>query len=365
MNDTQSPESGAPEPVDLLAPGQQVELDTARRMASVIGLWLPLLLVAVGTIVTAMWIPRMPDPMAIHWGVDMQPDGFGPPWSAAAMALGVGLLIVALYCIQALQVWQSRHRGGPIWSSMFRFVPAMVFGTAVLIETIAVGTAALQLDAEDARETGSTGLILLVAGLLWVIATVADFLVQPKVEIERPSASAAKPLPLQSTERAVWVSQVSTPKPMLWFLGIVVALLAGATIWAFGLPGPVGWIMLATLVVMLIAAMSTLWYRVRISDEGLVATAALGWPVIRVKANEIEQVQALHVVPFAEFGGWGLRWAPGRFGLVLRTGEGILVSRKGKRDFVVTVDDAEAGAALLAAVAQTPTRVENDQTGQD
>ena len=53
-----------------------------------------------------------------------------------------------------------------------------------------------------------------------------------------------------------------------------------------------------------------------------------------------------------EFGGWGLRWAPGGgFGVVLRSGPGIRITRTNGKTFSVTVDDAEAGAALLTALA--------------
>lgn len=53
-----------------------------------------------------------------------------------------------------------------------------------------------------------------------------------------------------------------------------------------------------------------------------------------------------------EFGGWGLRWAPGGgFGVVLRSGPGIRITRTNGKTFSVTVDDAETGAALLTALA--------------
>ena len=52
-----------------------------------------------------------------------------------------------------------------------------------------------------------------------------------------------------------------------------------------------------------------------------------------------------------EFGGWGLRLSvEGRFGVVLRQGEAIEVTRANGRRFLVTVDDAATGAALLQAL---------------
>ena len=58
------------------------------------------------------------------------------------------------------------------------------------------------------------------------------------------------------------------------------------------------------------------------------------------------------VSPLAEFGGWGYRVGRGgRVGVVLRTGEGLQVERSGGRSFVVTIDDAATGAALLNTLA--------------
>ena len=65
----------------------------------------------------------------------------------------------------------------------------------------------------------------------------------------------------------------------------------------------------------------------------------------------IDRVEAVQVNPMGEFGGWGLRWAPGGgFGVVLRSGPGIRVRRTGGKVFTVTVDDAATGAALLEAL---------------
>lgn len=59
-----------------------------------------------------------------------------------------------------------------------------------------------------------------------------------------------------------------------------------------------------------------------------------------------------------EFGGWGLRLSVDRrFGVVLRAGEAIEVTRANGKRFVVTVDDAGTGAALLEAlIAARPDR---------
>ncbi|MFF1573368.1 hypothetical protein ACFVWR_11505 [Leifsonia sp. NPDC058292] len=57
--------------------------------------------------------------------------------------------------------------------------------------------------------------------------------------------------------------------------------------------------------------------------------------------------------PIGDFGGFGMRYSTGRrFGVVLRHGPPIGVERRDGRRFVVTVADADTGAALLQALAQ-------------
>ena len=63
------------------------------------------------------------------------------------------------------------------------------------------------------------------------------------------------------------------------------------------------------------------------------------------------------VDPFADFGGWGYRVRPGsRTGFVVRKGEALEVERGDGTAWVVTVDDAAEGAALLNTLADRDRR---------
>jgi hypothetical protein len=91
--------------------------------------------------------------------------------------------------------------------------------------------------------------------------------------------------------------------------------------------------------------------RVLIDDDGLkVFYGAWGWPVTWIQLEEIEQVYAIDVKPMS-WGGWGYRGMLSLFGraaVVLRGGEGLRLDLSRGRIFVVTVDDASTGAAVLA-----------------
>lgn len=340
------------DPLAHLGEAQRARLALARRAARWVGLILPLAITVIATVVTALWIPRMPDPTALHWGPNMEPDGFGPPWSNAAIALGVGLLLTSLFGLQALQRAQTRRRGGAIWSSSYRFLSAIVLGTVVFVQTLAVGTAWVQLDAVDARTTGSIGWVMLLGFILWIAVTVLAYLTQPRLRIDAPGSGPAAPLPLAPGERAVWVGEVRPSRVFVWIVSVALVLLAAAALLSFSVQPVAGWIMLLCFVLVLGLTLISSWFRVRIDASGLEARALLGWPVFRLPAQEVRSVSAAQISPFAEYGGWGLRWTPDRFGIVMRTGEGIVATRRSGRLFGVTVDDAETGAALLAAAAR-------------
>ncbi|QIM16697.1 hypothetical protein G7067_10230 [Leucobacter insecticola] len=177
------------------------------------------------------------------------------------------------------------------------------------------------------------------------------FLLQPRVRIERPRDEDSAPLSLGDTERAAWLGGVGPSGVYLWVVGGTLLLLLGTAVMVLLQDGVGGLVLLILFVVMTSLLATCSWFRVRIDDTGIEARSTLGWPRFHVPAADIERVAVAQISPFSEFGGWGLRWVPGGFGLVMRTGEGIVVTRKGGRSFTVTIDDAETGAALLAAAA--------------
>ncbi|NLA65029.1 MAG: DUF1648 domain-containing protein [Leucobacter sp.] len=330
---------------------QQTQLASARHAARVVGLILPLTLTFVATLVTAMWVPRMPDPMAVHWGADFRPDGFGPPWSNVALSLGTGLLLTAMYFLQHLQ---RARPGAAQWGPMHRFLPAMILGTVTLLQVISVATAWLQLDAVHATETPATGWVIMIAFVLWVSVSVVAYLVQPKLRIDAPETAFTQPMPLKADERAIWFGEARAAKPFVYVMGPSIAVLFGATVWLFSIGAePIAaWITLGCTALLAVLFLTNTWFRVRVDRSGLTARSAVGWPVYRVPIEDVKAVRVVEINPFAEYGGWGVRHSPNGFGIVLRAGEGIVVDRHSRsRTFAVTVDDAASAGSLLAAFA--------------
>lgn len=110
-------------------------------------------------------------------------------------------------------------------------------------------------------------------------------------------------------------------------------------------------VLIVVTIVCAAAVVSTLAFHVRVDATGLTVNSIVGLPRVHVPLRDIASVEAVDVNPMGEFGGWGLRWAPGGgFGVVLRSGPGIRVHRTNGKVVTVTVEDAATGAALLGAL---------------
>lgn len=108
------------------------------------------------------------------------------------------------------------------------------------------------------------------------------------------------------------------------------------------------WWMLLVTAALLVLAAATLSWVARADETGLTVRSALGVPRSHIPLDEMVEARATTVRCFRDFGSWGWRTAlDGRTGVVLRSGDTLEVTRTGGSVFVVTVDDAATGAALL------------------
>lgn len=333
-----------------LSEAAQADLHRARRAARWVGLIVPLVLASAATLLVALWIGRIPDPAATRWGFAGGPDGFGPSWTYLVLAGTLGFGLPAL--IWATVVGSSGEGAGralPVWSSSQRFMAAFGAGAAAFAACLSVGLVWLQLDLADAADAPPAGWPIGLSFAAWVLIGLAGWLVQPAVTVVSGAHVPAAPLDLAATERAVWVGEA---KPARWFLaviGSVIAIGVAAAVAMFLFEEPL-WILPGALALLFLVLLCTLsWFWVRIDRSGLEARSIVGWPVFRLAAEELASVDVADIRALAEFGGFGVRWAPGRFGIVLRSGDGIVATRVDGRIFAVTIDDAATAAAVLAA----------------
>lgn len=336
------------------------EVHRARTAFLWVGVLVPLAIIVVATLIGAAWLPELPTPAALHWfggGVDT----LGPAWVHLALLAGLGGgLVLGLGGLVWFGLRSAGRAEGAVtrpaqWSATARFLGAVNLGLAVLLSVITLTALGVQRGLQDASDAPAIGGAVLLAVALMLVCTALGWFLQPKVSQVRPAANGAEPMSLAPGERAIWMGTATIARggrvvfalALSIEIALVVILLvtgAGGTT-AVAITGGAG-----LLVLVLFAA--TFTFRVRASAAGLRVRSALGWPRVEIPASDIRSARSTHLEPFAEFGGWGLRYGPdGRYGVVLRTGEALEVTRSDGRTFFVTVDDAATAASVLVSSA--------------
>lgn len=335
------------------------QLARAKRAALWVGLILPLLAVTIATVLVIIWLPRLPDPAATHWSGMDKADGFGPPITYVWLSIGVGY---GMTLLMRLMVWFTGLKpNAPIWSPLHRFMAAFTAGFAVFFSVNNVASVAIQLDLASAAEAPAIGSLMLLSLVAWVVVGLIAWFAQPNVKISTAGGGAGEGVdtePLAKNERVRWIGTARPGKTFFWVTGAALVVVAFSAVlmflWPVGVAPRV--LTISITVLMLVFCVMCAAFRVRIDADGLEARSIVGWPVFRVPASDISRVESRQINPFAEFGGWGMRWAPGQTALVLRTGEGLVITRKSGRVFAITLDNSERAAATLASAMQEATR---------
>lgn len=324
----------------------------AVRRFTLVALVLPTIVTAVAVIVQALALPHVPDPIAIHWDASGTPNGFAAPWVSLALTAAIGLGIPLLVGLSGLNGLRRGDRG-----TTYRLLGATSLGVSTLLGALTTSLFVMQVGIEDASaapDLWGPGLASLIAA---IALGVAGWLLQPHepYRVSALDASAGNAaITLGDTERVVWLQRTQIARSGIIVLGIALLVLVAATILVV-LEAPESGVStgLVILTVFLLALLlMTCAFHVRVDEHGLSVISVAGFPRIHVPLAEIARAEPVSVNPMGEFGGWGLRWAPGGsgFGVVLRTGPGIRVTRTNGKAFTVTTDDAETGAALLNAL---------------
>ncbi|MET7602592.1 DUF1648 domain-containing protein [Streptomyces avermitilis] len=299
----------------------------------------------VGVLVLLVALPlaasgRLPDRLATHWhaGSD-RPDDSMPLWAAAlfpALIWGVLAFVVMLALRRA-----GAGRGVPGWVAA-----GLGFGGVTLLGGQASVVRA-NLDRTDWHEAGSvTGWVV---GTLVVAAAVgaAGLLAARRAPDEPRPAADGPTLDIPAGQRVVWLTHTSNSwlhalaaLTGLVAITVVVSALAGLTGLPFLLAGAP-----FTLAAILVLGCSSV--HARVSEQGLdVAFGPFGWPTRHWAAEDVESARVETRTP-AQAGGWGYRLSGLGTTVMLRGGACLVIHPAKGREFAVSVDDAERGAALL------------------
>lgn len=287
-----------------------------------------LLVVALGALFITSW-SDLPEPMAIHWGISGEPDGSFPRLATAGLLI---VLFVAVWFAVYRSVRRSPHEASSFVAGLFA-IGGLLVGAAWLMIQANEGRA-------DWRAAGEFGLLRAVG--LVVFAVVAGaigwFAAGGRSVPQEVDPGSLPRLELAEPENAIWSGR-GIGKPTT-AIGVAI-ILAGLITW--------GWAGIG-LVAVGIVALAFAAVRVTVSRNHLVVS--LGWwgyPSWRVPIESVVSADVEKVNPMA-YGGWGYRIRPGVRAVVIRSGDGIRITRRKGPDLIYTVDDAERGAGLVNAI---------------
>jgi len=320
----------------------------AVRRFTLAAVLIPAALTALAVVIQLIALPHVPDPIALHWGADGEPNGFGAPWLSIVLTVVVGFGIPLLIALSALAGLRRGDRG-----ATYRLLGATALFVATLMVVLGTWTFVAQVGLTSGADAPSVIVALLVAFAAAVGAGILGWFLQPD-EPYRPTRLAEQAaIELMDAERAAWLQRTQIARAGAIVLGAALALLVAMTLITLRGGAPAEAVVILIIATLVLAGLiaTTLAFHVRVDASGLTVNSVVGIPRVHVPLGDIARVEAVDVNPMGEFGGWGLRWAPGGgFGVVLRSGPAIRVHRRNGKTFTVTVEDAATGAALLGAL---------------
>ena len=312
----------------------------------IVGLVAPVVFWGISTVLQMIWIPRLPDPIAIHWGISGAPDGYGTMWIPLIATV---LCALVLPCLMSLQELKGVRRGdvGPT----YRFTAAAACGFSAFFAVLFTWTTGMQVDIPSWTGSPSVLPALLVALVVAVVVGVVGWRFQPDVKECVVRYRKVAPITLRRDERVSWIASITMSRMSMTFILMVLAgLIIGAVAARLVGTNSTAWLLTGTAVVVAIVIGTMTAFHVHVDKTGLLVHSVAGLPKFRVPLVEIAEVAVTDVNPLGEFGGVGIRHAPGKFGVILRSGEALVVTRTNGRQFVVSVDGAESAAELLEAL---------------
>ena len=324
-------------------------MNRSMRIRILLLIALPALVAAAASIIGMLLTPDLPDPMAVHWGVDGAVDRLG----GLDSYIVVVVLLVPLFVAGVLGFSYSPLRTGT--SRLFvRTVVGLSIWFGVFISLSMFLGVQTQRNIADVEAVPVSSVVvpLLIGFGVALAAAALGVLVAPRIpELKRPSSEAVA-LELNDGEQAYWSKTARSPRG-------VIAIPIGAMLLIvvlFTIVGVPAW--LSILVALVLASLCTmLAWRVVIDRRGLTITGLFGFPRFHVPLENVAAATVVEVSAMRDFAGWGIRVGrTGNWGVIARSGEAIEVERKHGTPFVVTVDDAATGAGLLTSLARRPVK---------
>ncbi|MFE2555502.1 hypothetical protein ACFXGT_05610 [Streptomyces sp. NPDC059352] len=293
------------------------------------------LALAVHLLLFARWRDELPAELAIHFslGDGGRADGWTGPTAYVLISTGLLLTLAA--------GWATTVRRRLLWGA---------WATAGFTGGLFVQILRANVVDEFEVQVFSPGMDLGVALTAAAVAGAAGWALTSLVPEEEPAAGPGpaaddRRLPLAAGEVAGW-SRDTGSRP-LTALAVLALAAAPVTLLLATWPGALLGLVIG------VPGLALARVRVTVDRHGLTVRSALARrPRVRVPLDAVEAASVRDVDALTDFGGWGYRVRAHRTGVVLRSGEALVVRREGGREFAVTVPDARTAAALLNALVE-------------
>ncbi|MET9671834.1 hypothetical protein ABZY68_01895 [Streptomyces sp. NPDC006482] len=295
------------------------------------------LALAVHLLLFARWRDELPDELATHFslGDGGQPDGWTGATAYALISTGLLLGLAA--------GWTAFVRRGVLWAAW----ATAGFAGGLLVQLLRANRVD-EFEVQVFSPGMDLGVALAAAAVSGAVGWVLTSLVPAEAPAARPDPADDPRLPLGAGEAAGWSrdtgSRTLTALAVLALVAAPVVLLLAP--WPGALLGLLG-------LVIGVPGLALARVRVTVDRHGLTVRSALvPRPRVRVPLDGVAGASVREIDAVADFGGWGYRVRAHRTGVVLRSGEALVVRRDSGREFAVTVPDARTAAALLNALAE-------------
>lgn len=271
-------------------------------------------------------LPALPNPVAIHWNPAGVADVSAPLWTIPVSAIALLLLGFALTRVFSVGKEPSMEAFALI---------GMSGGLATAIVGVTTSANHGLADWPQADEIGLLAIVVLFG--LPALGLVGGIILgrhwYPIKTIPR-RIGRDDVIDVEPGERVSWVGRARVK-------GVPLVAFAAAVLLLFALPELPLWVFV------LIAGVGVVFSQVEahVTNDG-VRIRLGGISVRRFPLKQISSAAPIDVDP-ASFGGRGWKTLPGRTSLILRAGEALAMTLADGRQFVITVDDAPTGSALL------------------
>ncbi len=298
-----------------------------------------------------LWWHRLPSPMAVHWNASGRPDGAVPRGAAAALSIipaALCGLAAATLCLPTAAGFRSPASGTATK------LASILAGIGTLLAVTGWATVAANADAASWHAASRLRLSAIALGVLLGIAVLLAMAwltqARPPAAAVTPRPAAARPGPASEPpapgQRAAWAGRAR----LTWWVPVVLIVAATVNV-VLALYRGFTLVLVIPLALLLLVYLALGWIRVTVDRRGLrIHYGLLPWPVTVFPLALIRQADRIGLKPM-QWGGWGYRGsrrALRRSAVVLRGGDAIRLLLTDGTEFAVTVDDAAAGAGLLA-----------------